>query len=153
MVIQLKRLNNKGFAISTLLYGITIMAFLIVATIISIMSNNRKNTSGLVNQIDIELNQYSQEKTKKVSYKYIEMTDGVIGKPNQNRKFNVKHNGWYYIELCGASGGNTSANSGGAGACTSGYIYLDTSDTLYFNLGGTTATIEGGENGGGSAGG
>ena len=148
----MKRLNNKGFAISTLLYGITIMAFLIVATIISIMSNNRKNTSGLVNQIDIELNEYNEYKTKNVTYKYIEMTDGVIGEPNKNRMYKVKYNGWYYIELCGASGGSSSTKKGGAGACTSGYIYLDTEDTLYFNLGGTTTTNEGGENGGGSAG-
>lgn len=40
----MKKLNNKGFAISTMLYGLLILIVLIIAMILSTMAFNRKNS-------------------------------------------------------------------------------------------------------------
>ncbi|MDD3187250.1 MAG: glycine-rich protein [Bacilli bacterium] len=83
--------------------------------------------------------------------------------------FTVPLTGWYKVELWGASGGdgrvaNTSTineGSGGAGSYTSGEIYLEKNDNLYFYVGSEgeddydTASYTyglGGNNGGGDGG-
>ena len=55
--------NNKGFAITTMLYGLSIMGFLIVVLLMSIMSNNRSNTKEVVSNIEENLNRYSTTST------------------------------------------------------------------------------------------
>ena len=60
----MKKLNNKGFAISTILYSLLIMVFLIVALLMGIMSSNRQNTVSLVKTIEDELNRYSLTSTE-----------------------------------------------------------------------------------------
>ena len=71
----------------------------------------------------------------------------------------VPKDGWYYIEMAGASGGYIDSNYySGLGAKTSGYIELEAGEKLYFYVGGkgsSTTTpnslISGGYNGGGDA--
>ena len=71
----------------------------------------------------------------------------------------VPRDGWYYIEMAGASGGYIDSNYySGLGAKTSGYIELEAGEKLYFYVGGqgsaiTTpnSLISGGYNGGGDA--
>ena len=123
----MKKLNNKGFAISSLLYGLMLVAFLIVALIMSTMSTNRKNTSTLIKKIEEELNRYSQTTTELTS------TDGV-------QEFIVPYgkSGWYKIELWGAAAKNIDPleeKEAGRGAYTSGIIYLEENTHLYFFIG------------------
>lgn len=135
----MKKMNNKGFAISTLLYGLLLVGFLVVALLMSIMSTNRKNTSTLIKKIEEELNRYSQTTTEFTS------TDGP-------QEFIVPYGkaGWYKIELWGAAAkGISSINqtSNGRGSYTSGIIYLEENQHLYFqigNIGGATPTNNGG---------
>lgn len=126
----MKKLNSKGFAISTLLYGLMIMSFLIVLALISISGTNRKNTKTLVEKIEDELNRYSLTDT---SGNY---EGGEVD--NNGREYIAPSNGWYKIELWGASGGNNTSSSpsnGGKGSYTSGTIYLEANDHLYFYIG------------------
>ena len=44
----MKKMNNKGFAITTLLYGLMSVGFLIMTLLMGIMSQNRQNTATLV---------------------------------------------------------------------------------------------------------
>ena len=123
----MKKMNNKGFAISTLLYGLMLIAFLIVSVIMSVMSTNRKNTSTLVKKIEEELNRYSQTATEFTS------TDGA-------QEFIVPYGkaGWYKIELWGAAAyGVTDVNEteSGRGSYTAGLIYLEENQHLYFFVG------------------
>lgn len=127
----MKNLNTKGFAISTLLYGLMIMSFLIVLALISSLGTNRKNTKTLVEKIEDELNRYSLTTT---SGNY---EGGDID--SNGREYIAPSNGWYKIELWGASGGNSTA-SGGKGAYTSGTVYLDANDHLYFYVGQSAPT-------------
>ena len=49
-------MNNKGFAISTILYSLLLMATLIIFLLISNFSFERNTTSEFVNNIKNELN-------------------------------------------------------------------------------------------------
>ncbi len=53
------RLNNKGFAISTVLYSLLVMATLILFLLVGNLSFERRTTSEFVNNIKDELNNYT----------------------------------------------------------------------------------------------
>ncbi len=135
------KLNNKGFAISTVLYALLIMVFLIVILMMSIMASNRKATKSLVSTIEAELNRYNQSAT---TIAYDEATT--------YQTYIIPSSGWYKIELYGAEGGgiNGTTIKGGKGAYTSGIIYLDIGTELSFYIGGKASGNEGGTNGGGT---
>ncbi len=137
------RKNNKGFAVSTLLYGLSIMGFLIVILLMNIMSSNRVNTSNFVSQVEDELNRYS-------------LTESSIRAGNASsdgsQEFIVPYGqeGWYKIELWGASGGANGSHQGGKGSYTSGVIYLEENTHLYFYIGTKGSGTTGGKNLGGN---
>lgn len=114
----MKKMNNKGFAITTLLYGLMSVAFLIMTLLMGIMSQNRQNTSTLVDKIEEELNRYGETET----------TFGFLG---ESQEYIVPHDqaGWYKVELWGAQ------TDAGPGDYVSGLIYLETNSMLYFFLG------------------
>lgn len=51
----MKKLNNKGFAVSTVLYGITMLVFLAIVSIMAIMATNRISTRSFINKLKEEL--------------------------------------------------------------------------------------------------
>ena len=53
------KLNNKGFAISTVLYSLLIMATLILFLLLGNLSFERRTTSDLVDNIKSELNDFA----------------------------------------------------------------------------------------------
>ena len=132
----MRRLNNRGFAITTLLYGLMIMSLLIVIALITNLSTNRQNTTTLVDKIEDELNRLSLAQTG---------GDYQGGEVDANgREYIAQTSGWYKIELWGAAGGGT---NGGKGAYVSGMIYLEANDHLYFYVGekgNKAATFNGG---------
>lgn len=144
------KLNNKGFAISTVLYSLLIMVFLIVTLMMGIMASNRKSNRNLVETIEEELNRYNENATN------FAFKDGTSGEAvSQTYTVPSGQSGWYKIELWGASGGSTTSETGvvragGKGAYTSGLIYLAENDEVYFYIGGTTTNSSGGANGGGA---
>ncbi len=140
------KLNNKGFAISTVLYALLIMVFLIVILMMSIMASNRKATKSLVSTIEAELNRYNQSATT------IAYDENVT-----YQTYTIPSSGWYKIELYGAEGGGINGKTikGGKGTYTSGIIYLDIGTELSFYIGGKgddgkgDDDTSGGANGGG----
>ncbi len=112
--------NNKGFAISTLLYGISLMGVMIVVLLMSIMSSNRKNTSTMVKDVEEELNRLS-------------LTNTTINTDGTDKPYVIpeKGSGWYKIQLWGAGSATK------YGAYTSGIIYLNAGQNLYFDIGST----------------
>lgn len=123
----MKKMNNKGFAISSLLYGLLLVAFLVVAVLISIMASNRKNTATLIDKIDDELSRYSNT-----------ATEFVYNSESKVQEFIVPYGmaGWYKIELWGASAATYDSDGHfGRGSYTSGTIYLEENTHLYFYLG------------------
>ena len=75
--------NNKGFAITTMLYGLSIMGILTVAVLMGIMANTRVNTKGLIKEIEDNLNRHSSNSA-------IFTNSG---------SFETKQNGWYRMEV------------------------------------------------------
>ncbi len=132
--------NSKGFAVSTLLYGLSIMGFLIVILLMSIVSSNRVNTKNFVNQIEDDLNRYSLTE--------VSFSSKDSGDLAQEYFVPYGQEGWYKIELWGAGGGGA---TGGKGAYTSGLIYLDANTHLYFYIGKKGGTSAAGVNNGGPA--
>lgn len=146
-----KKLNNKGFAISSVLYSLVIMVFLIVTLMMGMMASNRRNTHKLVDQIEEELNRYS------ISATTFEFDTSATTVVPQEYIVPTGQSGWYKIELWGASGGSTTSETGveragGKGSFVSGIVYLEENETIYFYIGGTTTTNKGGLNGGGDGG-
>ena len=116
--------NNKGFAITTLVYGLSIMAILIIAILMGTMSTTRANNRALARAIEKELNVNSS--TNKIIDGAMITTGDYL-----EEVFIVPagETGWYRIELWGSNG------TGGYGAYTSGIIKLNEYDTLHFYVG------------------
>ena len=117
----MKKLNNKGFAISTLIYGLAIMGIMIVAILMATMAQTRANTRNIVKSIEEDLNRFSKTET---SFK-------PIGSDITSQEYIVPASGWYKIELWGSQG----SGNGGKGAYTGGIIELTEGDILYFYVG------------------
>jgi len=96
------KLNNKGFAFSTILYGLMIMGIMIILVIISTMQTNRVTNKNFVKTIEDELNRFS-------------MTEAQFSANNSSQQYIVPmgHSGWYKIEMFGSQG---ASNKGGKGA-------------------------------------
>lgn len=126
----MKKLDNKGFAITTIVYGISIMAIMIVAILMAIMSTTNTNNKKFAKEIERELNNFSKAESSFV--------DKGTGENNDYyptpQEYTVPdgETGWYRIELWGTQGGGA---AGGYGAYTSGIIKLNEGDTLYFYVG------------------
>lgn len=121
------KLNNKGFAISTVIYGLSIMGILLVALVMASMAATRSNSRQMAQSIEEDLNRFSKTET------FFDVKDetksGIVDVP-VNQEYVVPTNGWYRIELWGSKGGNESN-----GAYTSGIIKLKEGDILYFYVG------------------
>lgn len=115
------KLNNKGFAFSTILYGLMIMGIMIILVIISTMQTNRVTNKNFVKTIEDELNRFS-------------MTEAQFSANNSSQQYIVPmgHSGWYKIEMFGSQG---ASNYGGKGAYTSGLVWLQENAHLYFYVG------------------
>lgn len=116
------KLNNKGFAITTVVYGLSIMGILLISIIMSLLSTSREHNRELSKQISNELVRYSKSNASFDA----SVTDG------QEYVVPEGEAGWYRIELWGAQGGG---DNGGYGAYTSGIIELRENDVLYFYVG------------------
>lgn len=126
----MKKLNNKGFAISTVIYGLSIMGILMLTIIMSLLSSSRANNKDVAKSIEEELIRFSK-------------TSVVFGQLDGGQEFIVPEGegGWYRIELWGAQGNKT---SGGKGAYTTGVIRLTEGEHLYFYVGKNGNTGQGG---------
>ncbi len=120
----MRKLNNRGFAISTLLYGLMIMSLLVVLALFGNLSTTRYSTATFVDKVEDELNRLSATNTEGSH------TGGEVDA--QGREYIAPESGWYKIELWGASG---YGSSGGKGAYVSGIIFLEDNDFLYFYVG------------------
>ena len=112
----MKKLNNKGFAFSTMMYGLVIMMFLIILAIMSTLGNTRRNTKSLGETVEEELNRYTATNT--------EVKSDEIDSPHT-----IPTSGWYQIELMSKREGSTDGDY----LAGVGYFYAGT--ILYINAG------------------
>ena len=105
--------KNKGFAITALLYGLSIMALMTVVLMMSIMQNTRKNNTTTVKGVEQELNSYGQASAD------------FSGSGNTKYVVPTGQEGYYKIELF---------NGGSNGTMASGTIYLKENDVINMNI-------------------
>ena len=120
-------MNNKGFAITTLIYGLTIMGTLLIIIIMATLSSTRNSVKELASSIEKELLAYNDGNT---SYRATTSKKFYTFTPAEGQE------GFYRIELWGPQGsrGSNSCN-GGKGAYTSGIIYLEKEQSIGIHVG------------------
>ena len=86
----MKKLNNKGFAITTIVYGLAIMSTMILTLVMSLLATTRRDNNNLSDEVEAELNRFS-----KTSVIYNSVNSSV------GQEFIVPEGeaGWYRIEL------------------------------------------------------
>ena len=104
---------------------------------------------------------FSDEVTGVKTIELAVSNDKVFNYTGDVQEYTIPFDGYYYIELAGASGGNAYDTKylGGLGSKVSGYIYLSSNEKLYIYVGGKgkdgtlldVVTSSGGYNGGGSS--
>lgn len=132
----MRKLNNKGFAVTTLLYGTLILIFLSVFSIMAYMSANRSNTKKLTDEIKSELTSFGRKRARFSLVDNRKDADKKDTSHTSGTPYYVAASGNYFIQLFGAQGGDKDGYKGGKGAYTSGVISLDAGTTLYFHIGG-----------------
>ncbi len=121
----MRRLDNRGFAFSTILYGLMLLGIMIIFVIMSTMQTNRQTNKDFVKKIEDELNRFSLTNTN--------LSSSGTNTDSQEYIVPIGESGWYKIELWGAAGGGS--GTGGFGAYTSGLIWLEENRHLYFYIG------------------
>lgn len=150
----MKRINNKGFAVSIILYSIATIICLVLILVLSVISGRIRIGNDTVDSIKNGLLSSGFDIGKEYSY---------IG---DYQTFTADATGYYKFELWGASGGDITGDAvdqnnvsrgtltynGGNGAYTSGEIYLEKGTVLYIYVGGqggsNTFGVVGNETGG-----
>lgn len=121
----MKKLNNRGFAITTIVYGVSIMGIMIIAILMATMSTTLTNNKRFAKEIEQELNNFSKAE---ITFKELSVDNNPTP---QEYIVPTGEDGWYRIELWGTQGGG----NGGYGSYTSGIINLHEGDRLYFYVG------------------
>ena len=114
------KIKKNGFAITALLYGLSIMALMTVCLMMSIMQNSRKNNTTTVKSVEQELNNYGATTTT--------YTSG-----NPSTTIPADQAGYYKIELC---------NTGKV--LTTGTVYLPGNTRIDTTIGATSTVTIGG---------
>ena len=66
------KVNNKGFAITTLIYGLAILVLLLIVIIMATLSSMRSNIKEMANQVENEL---ISQSTSSVEYSKTDITN------------------------------------------------------------------------------
>ncbi len=119
----MKKINNKGFAISVLIYSLGTIALLTLLIILGTLSGMRKNESTLVDSVKQELNEMSRRVN-------------VYGYKENIQVYRVPTAGNYTFKLWGASGGSPiTRKAAGLGGYVSLTYYLEVGKYVYIIVG------------------
>ena len=109
-------LNEKGFAISTILYGLLLLGVLIMSLLMSTASFNLTTTRDFVNLVEEDLN-LTADATLPGS--------GSHSFSGSNDEWEAPNTGYYRVRLCSS------------GICTEGVIYLVFRQKVYYSISGS----------------
>lgn len=149
-------MNNKGFAITTILYGTLILFMLLLVSMLGILSTYKDRLSKLVdsNNGARDIINNSNNSSDVDDFEYEQGYDYDEDIPYY--EFVVPVNGKYKLEVWGAQGGDGNSRPGGYGGYSTGVVSLEKDEVLYIYVGGkgengsnSVETTAGGYNGGG----
>lgn len=119
----MKRVNNKGFAISVLIYSLATIALLTLLLILGTLSGMRKNESSLAEAVKEELNVAGR-------------MGNIFSDTTKILRYKVPITATYNFKLWGASGGSPgSNNTGGLGGYVEFNRTLDAGKVVYMVVG------------------
>lgn len=116
-------MNQKGFAITSVIYGLSVLGIMVVAILMGTLSATRHNVSEEAKAVEEFLINYNQTE---VTYR---------GTGSYSYKIPNGETGWYRFEALGKS------NDTAAGAYTTGIIYADAGDVFNINITNQKTTI------------
>ena len=108
-------MNNKGFAVTAVIYGLSILGVLIISILMGTLSASRANVKLEADKVESELIAYNK-------------TSVVYNKGEHTFYVPKGETGWYRVEAFGASAADL------PGAYTTGIIYLEEGRSIYINL-------------------
>lgn len=164
----MEKLNNKGFAISSMLYSMLILVVTLMFLVLGIMNSRRTTLNKMIKSTEEDI--YKREYT----FGEVDITKAYEWGATTVKDFSYDEDkevevivlgpGRYQLEVWGAQGGtyNKTYSSGGKGGYSKGVLTLTENTALFINVGGKGETetnssynmVEngGGRNGGGNAG-
>ncbi len=108
-------MNRKGFAVTAVIYGLSILGVLIVTILMGTLSSSRNNVSEEAKQIEKELIAFNKSNVVySTGESFFTVPEG--------------ESGWYRVEAYGRS------SLGAKGAYVTGIIYLDAGKTLHVSI-------------------
>ena len=130
-------LNNKGFAISGVLYSMLILIVTLMFLILGILAGRRTtlNKISSESQESVEDRVVLIEKTVCSSIDFNTATFYTFDSADLEQTVDLSQ-GFYLIQAWGASGTKNNNNVGGKGAYVSTIYQVEGNETLYLNLGG-----------------
>ena len=116
-------MNNKGFAISSIMYSILIVFLILLVGILGMLGSRKVILDKLKKDLKEELNNMNVANSWDFIY------------TGNYQEFVVPADGNYKIELWGASGGSNTKSIGGKGSYVSGTISLAKDTSLFIYVG------------------
>ena len=116
-------MNRKGFAVTAVIYGLSILGILIISILMGTLSASRHNVSDEANRIEQELIAYNRTN--------VIFTSAMDGEDSPDEYYYVipdGETGWYRIEAFGLS------LDGYTGSYATGIIFLEAGQTLYISF-------------------
>ncbi|MBQ9181674.1 MAG: hypothetical protein IJ134_03480 [Bacilli bacterium] len=116
-------MNNKGFAISSIMYSILVVFLILLLGILGMLGSRKVILDKVKKDLKESLETSGDEKIWDFMY------------TGNYQEFIVPSDGKYKIQLWGASGGSNDVSTGGFGAYTEGLIDLSKNTILYLYVG------------------
>ncbi len=130
----MKKLDEKGFAISAILYTMLILTVLLMFLIVGILANRRSTLNKMSSKVGDDV---SKKTYARIDYEYTNCSEynGVFSESGSY--LCMLSPGTYQIETWGAQGGyRTDATKGGKGGYSTGIITIAETTKIYVNVGG-----------------
>ncbi len=129
------KLNNKGFAISGILYSMLILTVTLMFLILGILAGRRST----LNKVGQEAKGSIEERVYvKLVCSSIDISNTQLFSYDSNnleQKYYVTSGNYYLIQAWGAAGADAGSNDGGKGAYVSAIYEAPSNGYLYINLG------------------
>lgn len=147
-------MNNKGFAVSMILYSIMALLVFVMLLILGVNAANAKNQDNMSNAIKDKLSPIvdnsgkdeddDDEEVEETEDEKIDFCEASVGKviasfdyTGKIQNYTIPCDGTYKLVVAGAQGGTSSKGYvGGKGGVSLGYESFSTGDSLYVVVGG-----------------
>jgi len=147
-----KKNDNERGSVTAIVVESVLFLMIVLSTIFTTMALKNKSQLAELSELN-----HAYDGNMEAIYNERKEDSYTFDYTGSEQTFNAKKDGYYLLEVWGASGGNITSYRGGYGGYSTGVVKLNENDNLYINVGGkgTGATtigeaLEGGYNGGGS---